>query len=424
MSFSIIRMQKFKAPDIKGMQIHNQREKESHTNPDIKEDETSSNYDLLNDQLIDFNKSVQDRIDEGYTGTRAVRKDAVRLCEFVVTSDKAFFDGLSSEGERLYFEESLKFLQDRYGKENVLYSIVHKDEKTPHMHVGMVPLTEDGKLSAKTIFNKVEMGQLQTAFHKHVSDNGFILERGVPSDKKHIETQRLKVMTAKDELQETQSKVLKMEKHLIGLSNSIQKVKKLDKIEVKNKKGLFSGSERVEMSREDYLSIKRLAKASEGLREKNKQFQNLIVKDSMKITDLEIENEALVKKVKEFASKNTDLNDEVNQLKKENRFLRSTLDQVKDYCKDKIIAFNENLGSWKAIALIHAGLKPLKKYFNDDQEVSGAKSYLHARDAVKELRANGKAREFSMKSVREMDSNEKAQKGLSKKRSRDQEMER
>ncbi|GAA3332267.1 hypothetical protein GCM10020331_091770 [Ectobacillus funiculus] len=45
---------KFKAPDVKGMQIHNYREKESRTNPDIDEDRTQLNYDLLNDSRIDF----------------------------------------------------------------------------------------------------------------------------------------------------------------------------------------------------------------------------------------------------------------------------------------------------------------------------------------------------------------------------------
>ncbi|GAA3332200.1 hypothetical protein GCM10020331_091500 [Ectobacillus funiculus] len=45
---------KFKAVDVKGMQIHNYREKESHTNPDIDKDRTQLNYDLLNDSRIDF----------------------------------------------------------------------------------------------------------------------------------------------------------------------------------------------------------------------------------------------------------------------------------------------------------------------------------------------------------------------------------
>ncbi|WP_410913787.1 plasmid recombination protein, partial [Pseudomonas sp. SIMBA_068] len=35
MAFIICNMRKFKSADIKGLQIHNQREKESHTNPDI-----------------------------------------------------------------------------------------------------------------------------------------------------------------------------------------------------------------------------------------------------------------------------------------------------------------------------------------------------------------------------------------------------
>ncbi|MBJ7968236.1 plasmid recombination protein, partial [Bacillus cereus] len=39
-------MQKFKMRDVKGIQIHNQREKESHTNPDIEKEQSHLNYDL------------------------------------------------------------------------------------------------------------------------------------------------------------------------------------------------------------------------------------------------------------------------------------------------------------------------------------------------------------------------------------------
>ena len=51
------------------------------------------------------------------------------------------------------------------------------------MHVGMVPVTEENKLSAKQIFNRKELVSLQDDFHAYMVEKGFYLERGVSSDK-------------------------------------------------------------------------------------------------------------------------------------------------------------------------------------------------------------------------------------------------
>ncbi|MBD2798578.1 plasmid recombination protein, partial [Xenorhabdus sp. 18] len=45
--FMVCHMQKFKMTDVKGLQIHNQREKESHSNSDIIQERTEQNYDLI-----------------------------------------------------------------------------------------------------------------------------------------------------------------------------------------------------------------------------------------------------------------------------------------------------------------------------------------------------------------------------------------
>jgi hypothetical protein len=52
-NFAVIHMKKFKEQEVKGMQIHNQREKESHSNFDIDKSHSPLNYDLLNDFPID-----------------------------------------------------------------------------------------------------------------------------------------------------------------------------------------------------------------------------------------------------------------------------------------------------------------------------------------------------------------------------------
>lgn len=376
-------MKKFKSADIKGMQIHNQREKESKTNMDIDKERSLLNYDLLNNNPIDYDKRIQREIDERYTGERAIRKDAVKLCSFVVTSDKAFFDGLNPQEEKRFFEESLNFLQDRYGEKNMVYAVVHKDEKTPHMHVGMVPITSEGQLAAKQFFGKkIELQQLQDKYHEHVVKKGFNLERGVSSDRKHVEAQRFKALSVNEqvkslenELKEKREEKQLMEKsikevegRLSDLGKSLDHIKKVDEVEVKEKGGLIR-SRTVELAQEDFEGIKSLAKVSEGLKTKSDQFEGYLLQEVQRNDRLQDENKVLKKE-------NNRLRDENKELIKENTFLTRTLEKVKDLYKDKIKDFSQNLGKVKAYVLENMGERILKRYFNDVQEIKGAQSFM------------------------------------------------
>ena len=61
------------------------------------------------------------------------RKDVNVMVDWVVTIPQSLNDkGL--ENERRFFEEAYKFINNRYGKENVISAYVHMDETTPNMH--------------------------------------------------------------------------------------------------------------------------------------------------------------------------------------------------------------------------------------------------------------------------------------------------
>lgn len=93
------------------------------------------------------------------------------------------------------------------------------------MHVGMVPVTEEKKLSAKQIFNRKELVSLQDDFHVHMVEKGFDLERGVSSDKKHIEMTRLKALTAKEEVQVLEDILLEKELEKQQIEKFMQQMK-------------------------------------------------------------------------------------------------------------------------------------------------------------------------------------------------------
>ncbi|WP_179108720.1 MobV family relaxase, partial [Staphylococcus hominis] len=97
----------------------------------------------------------------------------------IITSDNQFFSGKSDKDIKRFFEDSKAFLCEEYGEDNLLYATVHLDEATPHMHFGVVPLTEDGRLSAKDVLgNKKALTEFQDRFNHYINHKGHDLKRG------------------------------------------------------------------------------------------------------------------------------------------------------------------------------------------------------------------------------------------------------
>lgn len=74
--------------------------------------------------------------------TRKPQKNASVAVEAVISASPEFFQNLSHEQKKRYFQVARAWLGNEFGKEAILGWAVHYDEKTPHMHVLMVPLTK------------------------------------------------------------------------------------------------------------------------------------------------------------------------------------------------------------------------------------------------------------------------------------------
>ena len=195
MSYLVLHMDKFKKDAIRGIQSHNRRERESHSNPDIDYSRSAGNYDLYESASGNYTQAIQNRIDD-LLMVKAVRKDAVHMCGLIVSSDKEFFDKLNADETRRFFEEAAAYLTEFVGKENVISAMVHMDEKTPHMHFLHVPVTSDGRLSANSIYTRASLKKLQTDLPIYLQSRGFDIQRGVEqkpgSAKKHLDTREFK----------------------------------------------------------------------------------------------------------------------------------------------------------------------------------------------------------------------------------------
>lgn len=192
--YAVVHMMKIKSGAVGGIQSHNNREHEPKTNPDVDMSRSEDNYDLI--PCDNYKRSIKEKLSNLVESSRAVRKDAVVVCNFIVTSDNETMDALGADRQREFFEDSVKWFSDRYGADRVLNATVHMDETTPHLHIGVMPITQDGRLSAKAIFTKTEMKAIQTEFARDVGEK-YGLERGVEgSERTHLSEARFKEQKA------------------------------------------------------------------------------------------------------------------------------------------------------------------------------------------------------------------------------------
>lgn len=197
-------MMKIKTGGVRGIQSHNNREKPPLTNPDVDISRAKDNYNIVRSD--GYQRKIKQVISDNAKGTKTVRKDAVVLCNFLVTSDEKTMKEMSPETQRGFFEDSKRWFACRYGEGNIVNATVHMDETTPHMHLGLVPVV-GGRLSAKALFDRKEMRSIQTEFYEQVGKK-YGLERGIEgSERTHLSEQRFKALTASRELERTASNV-------------------------------------------------------------------------------------------------------------------------------------------------------------------------------------------------------------------------
>jgi len=273
LSYAVVHMQKSGKGAVRGLQSHNQREKESHTNFDIDATKTNQNYDLINSEKINYHEKIKDVISE-LPLKKAVRKDAVLMCNFVVTSDSEFFKNLDPGKQQNFFEDSKNFFAERYGEKNIIHATVHLDEKTPHMHLGIVPVTKDNCLSAKKLFDRNELKSLQTDFANQVGKK-YGLERGVEnSDRVHLSEQRFKVETAKSEYLDVKERGQALMDKFNALSKAYEgKVLSVKEIEKIQPEKAFGGSLK-NITLEDIDNLKKSALECQTYKFKFNDIQN------------------------------------------------------------------------------------------------------------------------------------------------------
>ncbi len=204
MSYAIIRNTKYKRENLKGIFRHNERRNKNYSNKNIDKEKSYLNYSLKEPQFS-YEKEF-DRIRKKYDLKGQVKIVSNIACEYIITSDKEFFESIGSEETKRYFETAYKFVcqYKDLGEQYILSANVHMDEETPHLHLMFIPVvhTKDkngndiDKIACSEFWKaKDSYRQLQDAFYEFMVSNHFDLERGNENGRVHLSVEDYKKVT-------------------------------------------------------------------------------------------------------------------------------------------------------------------------------------------------------------------------------------
>lgn len=329
MSKVVARMAKMKAGNLTGIGNHNQRKTEKHSNPDIEIERSHLNYDLVN-RTENYKTDIENYINENKSTSRAVRKDAVLINEWIVTSNQNFFKDLSADETKEFFETAKDYFSENFGENNIRYAQVHLDETTPHMHMGIVPFDKDNKLSAKRVFDRKTLQKIQDELPKYLQERDFDLSRGEKgSDRKHLSVPEYKkvqkeIKNLEVELSSNQQKLISEKDELSKLVKKadlkvnrkrLKVVKEEKSVEVKTGEKNFLGQDKTKTVQKETGNVILPEKHLEGLIKETESLANTNKKLVRYVeTDLVKENTELRKELVKSHDENDELINDYNDL--------------------------------------------------------------------------------------------------------------
>ena len=372
--------------DLAQIGSHNKREKKAYkSNPNIKLELTKNNIELVplaEKYVKGFKKEHNERMkterdDRKRTFNEMLNKSkSVVADELMFTATHKFFDNMSKEEIMKWADTCMDFVYNDlvYKKEQILHSVIHLDEDTPHIHCVVVPLvkkldkrtnTERYTISKKQyIKDNIHLSELQDVYNLRLRENGFQLERGIKgNDRNHIKMKEFKKTTRYYE-----NKVTTFNKNLDNAMSDFEEKMKttkntlIDKEYVKVKKDTFDSMQTV---------IKETKKVME-FRPKMEQLFNEVNSFTKSHQTLEKENNNLQREVKALTTRNQNLIKENNNLKD---YLKAILKAIKHFFRELLQIGNESTKE--------ATTTEIKDYY-DNQDFDTNDVYDISRGTIKE----------------------------------------
>ena len=379
--------------DLAQIGSHNKREKKAYnSNPDIKLELTKENIELvpLADKYVkgfyNLTKEYKKEHDERMKTERDDRKRSFKQMvdksksvvgdELLFTATNGFFKDMSKEDIKKWAEVCMDFVYEDLGytKEQVLHSVVHLDEKTPHVHCVVVPLvkkydkrtnTERYTISKKQyIRDKLHLSELQDLCHKRLTDNGYDLERGI----KHSNNESIPIREYK--------KITRKLNHTLNIRNERLENAMTDLEEqMKSNKDVMFDKEYVKVKKETFDTMNHVFIVTKMVMEIQPKLQQVfdeVDSYSQNYLSVQKENRRVKKEVETLKNKNKKLQEENKNLIS---YIRSMLKGIKYFFRELLQIGNEKT---KEVTT-----NEIKDYF-DNEDFNKEDVYDIAKETTKE----------------------------------------
>lgn len=376
MNYAIFRSEPiYTLSDLAQIGSHNKREKKAYnSNPDIKLELSKNNIQLvpLNKKYVkgfyeltkEYKKEYEARMkherpDRKRTFKQMLdRSKNVVADELLFTATSDFFKNMNRDDIKKWADTCMEFVYNDLGytKDQVLHSVVHMDEKTPHIHCVVVPLIRKYDKRAKRekytiskkayIKDKIHLSELQDKYHKRLTDKGFDLERGIKnSDNEHISIKEYKKITRKLN-QKLNMRNEKLENAISDLDNKMKTNKEtlFDKDYVKIKKDTFDSMNKVIFESKKIMEIQPVLK----------KVYSEVDSYTQSYQYLQKENNNIKAEINYLRNRNEKLNKENNRL---TSYLKAILRAIKQFFRHLLIIGNKDVQK--------ATNQEIKEYYNN-----------------------------------------------------------
>ena len=303
----------------------------------------------LNRKLIEYPEGVKDRsaaiqrrLEEAGL-TRKIGSNQVRAIRINVSATPEDMERIEREG-RLdeWCADNLKYFADTFGKENIVAAHLHLDEKTPHMHVTLVPIvkgerkrkkreeqakkryrkkpTDTVRLCADDIMSRLKLKAYQDSYAVAMKKYG--LQRGVDgSEARHVSTQQY-YRDIKRQTEELKTEVVELQERKETAREELERAKKEIQTErlkgaattaaanIAESVGSLFGSNKVKTLEKENIALHReVADHEETIEALQDRIQNMQADHSRQMAEVER------KYRREIADKETKHKEEISFLK-------------------------------------------------------------------------------------------------------------
>jgi hypothetical protein len=286
MSYAIIRNANYKRENLAGLYKHNERKNTNYSNKDINKNNSINNYSIKQCNTT-YSKAIKQLIAENDLKCRITSYTNL-VCEFIITSDKEFFDSIGEHETKRYFQTAYNFVANykNLGEKYILSAKVHMDESTPHLHLVFVPVVQKLDKKSGNKLNKIACSEywkgknsyqeLQDSFYQYIKNNEFNLERGKTRNIEHLSTEKLKQLTNYDnikyELEQEQIQPIETKNTSLLIQQNNELISYANKLKIQLAKS-YTAIENIENLRNENTYLKN---ENEELKRENLKLKNYI----------------------------------------------------------------------------------------------------------------------------------------------------